>query len=647
MKKKIKVFILSEILFGVLGNYVFILLFHIVSLIKEGAELDIDFAPYQTWIILHTNLANNYFLRYLLLANILIMLMPLYLVFSDHKGQILKTGMLTITDKISIPVPAGNGEYGKAHFMNYKELDEMEEVSCYKFYSGRKNQKLPSKGGFVIGIRAIGQMPSKKKREDILYISKDRHVLVVGATRCGKTRRNIIESIWITILAGENMVITDPKGELWAYTHLFAKEHGYQVMTVDFRNPEKGNHYNYLQEIIDAYKERDVAEAIDLTWDLVSVLVGEVKGEPIWHNGECATIAAAILIVAIEAPDEYKNLTNVYYFLANMTKPDEFGEMPFSRYLEGLPETHPARGVFAMAEIAHVKTRGSFFSSALGTLKYFTNPKIAEMTSETDIKFSDMVHNKTIIYIILPDEKTTLYGLGSMFIMQHYIYLVKVTNRNGGRCPIDWWYFLDEFGNLPYIPPMPQYLSVGAGRGMRFVLVLQDFQMLQKKYKDDYNTIKNNCDCWIYLKGSEEDTLKKFSGRLGNYTIQLNSTNFSEAEKNSKGSHGASLTGRNLLLPEEVGLIENPYSLISFAGKPPLMLIAPDLSFYDMNRQLGLGDVDHNRKVMIERNKEREGRRISELRLWGIWNDYKVMDEYDDYSEDTTSFVSENKISFL
>ena len=129
------------------------------------------------------------------------------------------------------------------------------------------------------------------------------------------------------------MLINDPKGELYAYTSPFAKDNGYQVVAIDFRNPNKGTHYNYMEEIISAIDSGNVAEAVDLTWDLVSVLVGDLKGEPIWHNGECATIAASILIVATEAPKEYRNLTNVYYFLANMAKPDPFGEMPITRYL--------------------------------------------------------------------------------------------------------------------------------------------------------------------------------------------------------------------------------------------------------------------------------------------------------------------------
>lgn len=645
MNKKIKIFVFSELFLGMFVTYFAILLFQILNNIKYKQPVEVDLSLINAFHIISDNNGDGFFVYYILLINALALLIAIYLNFADHKGKILKTGLVRITDKVWIPAPSGSGQYGSQHFMSVEELSHVEELSCC-IYRGFKKSKLPQKGGFVIGVKAIGTVPEKSEKEEIMYISEDRHILLVGATRCGKTRRLIIESIWLTLLAGENMVVTDPKGELWAYTSPFAKEQGYEVITLDFRTPNKGNRINYLQEIIDAIEKKDIGEAIDLTWDLVAVLVGEAKGEPIWHNGECATIAAVILIVVTEAPKAYKNLTNVYYFLFNMAKPDEFGEMPISKYLEELPETHPARAVFAMAEIAHVKTRGTFFSSALGTLKYFTNPKIAEMTAQTDIKFSDMVDKKTIIYIILPDEKTTLYGLGSMYIMQHYTYLVKETNGNGGRCPIDWWYLLDEFGNLPYIPPIPQYLSVGAGRGMRFVLVLQDFQQLKKKYKDDYNTIKNNCDCWIYLKGSEGETQKEFSARCGNYTIQVNSTNYSEKENGNKGgSYSASLTGRNLLLPEEVGLIEAPYSLVSFAGKYPIMLISPDLSFYRMNEELGLGDKEHNRKLIIERSRGREERKAKEIQLWGIWNEYKAIEEYDDNSDYENG--TEEKISFL
>ena len=140
------------------------------------------------------------------------------------------------------------------------------------------------------------------------------------------------------------------------------------------------------------------------------------------------------------------------------------------------------------------------------------------------------------------------------------------------------------------------------------------------------------------------DTLKEFSNRLGHYTIQVNSTNFNDKGKDSSGSHGASLTGRELLKPEEVGLVESPYSLISLSGKMPLMLISPDLSFYHFNDELGLGDENHNMMVYKSMQDGREERNVGEMKLWGIWNDYLIMDEYEDEYE---SVSKDEKLSFL
>lgn len=640
MKKKIKVFCVAQICLGTIALYLGTIFLAALDNLKKGLSAGEPLNPIEA-IRYVTQCKSDFFLKYIGIIEFLVVLLVLYLIFSDKKGKILDTGVKRITERISIPVPAGSGQYGSQRFMEFSEIEEIPEISIYEYKEG---ENPPPKGGVVLGI-LDKKIPDIHVSDKILYMSADRHVLLNGATRSGKTRRIILQSIWLTILAGENILVNDPKGELWTYTSPFAKEQGYEVVTIDFRSPDKGNRHNYLDEIVQAVKRNDIGEAIDLTWDLVAVLVGEPKGEKIWHDGECAAIAAVIMIVVMDAPEAYQNLTNVYYFLFNMAKPGEFGNMPISIYLERLPEKHPARAVFAMAEIAHVRTRGSFFSSALGSLKHFTSPKIADMTSATDYVFKNMVDKKTIVYLILPDEKTTLYGLGSMYIMQHYIYMVKAANRNGGRCPIDWWYFLDEFGNMPYIPPMPQYLSVGAGRGLRFLLALQDFQQLKNRYKEEYSVIKNNSEIWVYMKGTDGDTLKEFSARLGDYTVQTNSSNFSVNGRNQE-SFSASLASRPLLKPEEVGLIGYPYSLISIAGQHPLMGIAPDISFYYANKELGLGDKEHNQNITIERNSGREARRVQDINLWGIWNDYQPMEEeeveeYEDYGnlEEKRSFL--------
>ncbi len=99
--------------------------------------------------------------------------------------------------------------------------------------------------------------------------------------------------------------------------------------------------------------------------------------------------------------------------------------------------------------------------------------------------------------------------------------------------------------------------------------------------------------------------------------------------------------------PEEVGRIESPYSLISLAGKYPLMLISPDLSYYYMNKELGLGNEEHNKRVIMERNANREERKVEKINLWNIWTEFETVDEYseDEYGEENEG--QSESISFL
>lgn len=617
-RKKVKLFALFEVIIAPFFLLIAVIVFQVMYALKNDTLVGFK-CIYEPTVIINQYGGEKAFWELIILLQLIGALISISTIIFPSNSKILDTGMMEITKDIKIPVPAGNGQYGRAHFLDMEELLSLPDIACYAV----DKEDFPRRGGLVIGIKAIGKLP--KKCDEILYMPEDRHFLMVGATRSGKSRRYILESIWFNLLSGRNIFVTDPKGELYIYTHPFAEKMGYKRVVIDLREPLKGDHYNYMQEILDALDREDVADAIDYTWDLVAILVGEQKGEPIWYNGESAAIAASILIVAIDAPPEFRNLTNVYYFLAFMAQPDEFGNAPINDYLKDLPDDHPAKAVFAMANIAHTKTRGSFFSSALGTLKYFTNPKVSEMTSRTDYKFEEMVSEKTIVYLIIPDEKTTLYPLASIYIMQFYTYLVKAANLNGGRCPIDWIFLLDEFGQMPYIPQMPQFTSVGAGRGICLVLSLQEFQQLKRQYKDDFNTIKNNCDTWIYLKCSIEETQKEFSQRLGTYTVQSNSTNVSNKgifSGNGNYSNSANLISRQLLFPNEVGKIEAPYALISMAGKDPLMLIAPDLSYYKANKDFGMGDKEHNKKLFMERSARRRTRSIQNIPLWGIWKSY-------------------------
>lgn len=483
------------------------------------------------------------------------------------------------------------------------------------------NKNILETGGLVLGMKKDG-----RAREKIFIEEDDFHSLIIGATRSGKTRHIVLPTICTLGLAGESMILSDPKGELYNYTEPFLSRLGYDVYAIDFKNPLKSDEYNFLQPVIDAIDNNDIPTAIDATWDITSSLVGETKGERIWRDGEASIIAASIMSVVFDNRGKnnrkYQNMTNVYYFIAKMCK--TVGKtMPIIKYMNDLDDNHPAKGLIAISEIAPEKTRGSFFTAALTTLRLFTSPTINAMTCKSSYRPKNLGTSKVAVFIILPDEKTTYYSLASLLVSQHYEQLVKEADERGGRLKNRVNFILDEFGNFTQISDFSTKLTVAGGRGMRFNLFLQGFSQLEEKYgKEVARTIRGNCENWIYLRAGDTETLEEISKRLGNYTTTSYSQSASQGRYTTpSGSNSINLIGRALLTSDEVDKIKRPYSLI-VSNNYPAMMYSPDLSKWNFNKMLGLKGKKHNTMVREVRESNRKVKIASmdNMDLWGIWD---------------------------
>lgn len=564
-----------------------------------------------------------------------------------------------VTDYISIPVPAGNGQYGNAWFAT--RSDEERLLNTYVL-SGENPEKLKERPGIVVDMKRVGDT------DEIRYLKGFSHSIILAMTGAGKTRRVLLQSICLQILAGDCILVSDVKGEIYYYTHCFAKSEGYKIITIDFVNPLKSSHYNFLQPIIDALQEgrekrdkkieelkkkileaeddletigkyaKDIEilnndyswtdKAQDYTWDLVAIFAGEPKGEPLWHNGETATMAACIMAICLEAPKEYWNLYNVYNFIAYMGQSNpKTHKTPLSVYLDQLPDSHPAKMIFMQSQIAAERTRSSFYTSALGTLRLFTNPRLAEMSSQSDFALGELGTQKIAIYMIIPDEKKTYYPIASVLINQMYIAQIETARKLGGKLKVPTDYDLDEIGNFPPIPVMGNMVAAGRSRGIQVNLVIQGYQQLEANYKNDFETIKAQCGLKIFLKSDDNKTLESISKTYGNYTVESTSTSTS-ANTNLKTqdaniSNSSNLTGRKLLQEEDIGMIRYPDALIMITSERPIMTKLPDLSEYHFNKILGLGDEEHNRQLIEKLENERIERDCKSIPLWGIWNVFK------------------------
>lgn len=581
-------------------------------------------------------ISNNEQIRMFTIFFFVILLLGIITLLVGGKSS-FKVDMIEITPEIHTPVPVGQGQHGTAKWLNKKDFDKVFDsviIDSKKLMEGKEH--IPA-GGLVIGKEDIKKsFFSRKIKEKIYLITKDLHALIIGATRSGKTRNVVIETITMLILAGENVFIPDLKGEIRDYTEDTAKRCGYETICINFINPYESDRKNFLEPIVQALRRKDISRAIEETWSLVSQLVGEPPehGDKLWNDGEAATLAASIMAVCYDNQDhpEYQNLTNVFYFITEMCS-EYRGALPLQFYIDSLPEDHPAKILLAATKVAAMRTRSSFYVSAIMTLKLLTIPAINQMTNASDFDIEKLIEEgkKVIVYLCLPARDKTYFPLASLVLRQLSDLIdYAADEKYGGRVPVRWNFVDDELGNFTKITNMRQQTSFGTGKGIRHFMFIQSYAQLDDVYGEKVSQIiQDNADIKIYLRSPNPTTKKKISEDLGNYTTRSysKSNNTPSGTFRNGGSDGESsnLMGRPLLYPDEVGKLQRPYSLVMSDSDPAIMYV-PDLSQYAMNEFLGMGDEEHNnrlRQKKAEEHKKNERPHNSKMELWGIWNVWK------------------------
>lgn len=520
-----------------------------------------------------------------------------------------------INDGVGGPEPAGDGQHGTSRWQNKKEMD----TSCNVWYTDNPIKK----GGMIFGMEK-----SSETKEKVWYNDEDMHTLLIGATRSGKSRKIIIPSIWEIAKSGESMIIGDPKGELFITCKPYLEEEGYNVIALNLRDPLKGNQWNMLDLVNREVDAENIPKATEYAWSIANTIVNQTpstSSEPIWKNGEQSTIAALVLLSALESQFKFqRHMTTAYYLLAEYGQPLEDETIPLLEYIKSLPVKHPAKAAFATASIAPYKTRASFFTSALADLRLFSDPTISDMTSKQDHDLEKIGIDKTAVFLIVPDEDKTRNVLATIYIDQVYQAMVGLANKRGGRIPRRVNMILDEFGNLPPIPDFDSKLTVAGGRGVRFCLAIQDVTQLKKLYDKNAQTITGNCHNWIYIKTADFETATLISNKTGKYTVETDSLNHQVQSKGSNSSSmGLSTIGRALLMPDEV-LRWNPnLSLILPISDFPARYSLPDLSLWNANKDLGFvmtgnieADKESNRLIIEKRWAELYERSLQEVSVW-------------------------------
>ena len=345
------------------------------------------------------------------------------------------------------------------------------------------------------------------------------HALIMGASGSGKTQAFMFPLIKILGRAGESMIVTDPKGELYENCGNLLKEKGYKLILINFRDPKEGAAWNPFSYPYRIYKEGNADKANELLQDLASNILIDPnnKAEPFWEETASNFFTGLSLGLFDDAPEDEININSIN-MMAEVGE-DRIGASNYIKeYFKSKGELSPAYIAASSCINAPNETRGGIMSTFRTKTRIFSSQvALSEMLSYSDFDIRDIGKEKTAVFLKVHDEKTTYHALATIFVKQVYEALIAVAQTCPNlKLPYRTNFILDEFANMPALKDVETMITASRSRNIRFTFVIQNFSQLNKVYgKDVAETIKGNCGNFVYIMSTELAALEEVSKLLG------------------------------------------------------------------------------------------------------------------------------------
>ena len=440
-------------------------------------------------------------------------------------------------------------EHGSAKWGNVSEI-------CRRYCEKRYTQNLLLTQHFRMGLDGY-----KHKR--------NLNVLVVGGSGAGKSRTYAIPNI---MQCNCSMVITDPKAELLRKTGGVLERNGYEVRVFDLINPETSWCYNPFAYVRD---DKDVLKLIN---NLIrnTTPKGAQSSDPFWEKSETALLQALMLYLLHEAPPEEQNFPMIMEMLgsAQVKEDDEDYQSPLDILFERLEMRDPesiAVKQYAIYKQAAGKTAKSILISVGVRLAAFNLKQIANLTCTDELDLYSIGEKKVALFCCIPDADTSMNYLVGMIYSNLFQTLYYVADRKyGGRLPIPVHCIMDEWPNVALPDDFDKILATMRSRGISCSIIIQNIAQMKALFKDSYESLIGNCDEFLYLGGNEKEGHKYVSELLGKETLD---TNTYGQTKGRSGSYSVNYqqTGRELLTPDEIRLLDNRKAILFIRGERPIM----------------------------------------------------------------------------
>ena len=394
--------------------------------------------------------------------------------------------------------------------------------------------------------------------------------IVVGGSGAGKTRYVVKPNIY---QANASYICTDPKAELARCAIPLLLREGYVIKVFDLVDPERSDCYNPFHYI------RNDADVLKLIANFIrnTTPKNAHSNDPFWEKSETALDSALMLYLLHEAPPEDRTMEMMLTMLEYGAAKEGDGDhvSPLDLLFQALEEENPnhiAVRQYKVFKQAPSETAMSILISAAVRLAPFSLPEIQRITARDEMELEKLGERKQAVFCIIPDSNdVSLNFLVGMLYSQAFQELYYQADKvHGGSLPVPVRLMFDEFANVSLPDGYARLQATMRSRNVMATIILQNISQLKALFKDDWEGIIGNADAFIYLGGNEKSTHDYVSKLLGKQTIETRSSSQGRG-RNGSYSQSFQLTGRELLTPDEVRMLDNKKAIVLIRGEAPVV----------------------------------------------------------------------------
>lgn len=420
--------------------------------------------------------------------------------------------------------------------------------------------------GMVVGTSPRTSEDQELNRVREYISSEPTNVAIVGETRVGKGVFGVEKAIdgfsrTTNMKEKRSMNIHDPSGELYLKWKKTLEKRKYKVLLLNLNDTAVSDTTNPLALVVHYYKQYLFGEttvARDRGLDQAQAELATLcytyfhdpnAKEPIWQNAATALFTAGSLALIEESlliqREELSNMYTIVNMIAEMNNDqitteshpmiqkhtDDLrkrkqlfskykGKSVLDFYFQELPLDHPAHLAYLdiLASSPAKATIGNVVTHMLTNLKAFRRPGNAKLMAQNSINYMDLGFGEqpVAVFVVVSDQDKSNHEIAANYFDQSFKELTKAGLKQPNRkLPRQVVFLYEEAGNMVKIPELATKMTDGLKVGLSHVIVLQNYEQLDK-YGDDANTIIANCGNTIVVKTKSKKTREMIVEDLGN-----------------------------------------------------------------------------------------------------------------------------------